>query len=247
MDREGSSPGASGPQALWDKDLPQETLRRNVSKVLDTLSKNCYKNFAPAKLIAVTKTASPQVIGMLEALDVLDIAENRAQALPDKLPIIAPTFRLHWIGRLQTNKVKDIIDKVWLLHSLDRPALAEEVERRADQRGLTIDALLQVNIACEAQKAGFAEAEARAFLRGMKDYRCLRVRGLMAIMPLTDDSAALAGWFRGMRALFDQIREEAPAGVEMRELSMGMSHDYEAAAREGATMVRVGTALFSPR
>ena len=228
-------------------DVPAETLRANVADIRARLAQNAYPGQPPATLIAVTKTVAPPVIDRLLAMGVCDIGENRAQVALPKLPLLTGQFRLHWIGRLQTNKVKDIIDKVWLLHSLDRPALAEEVERRADQRGLTIDALLQVNIACEAQKAGFAEAEARAFLRGMKDYRCLRVRGLMAIMPLTDDSAALAGWFRGMRALFDQIREEAPAGVEMRELSMGMSHDYEAAAREGATMVRVGTALFSPR
>ena len=231
--------------ALLDS-VPAETLRANVADICARLAQNAYPGQQPARLIAVTKTVAPPVINALLEMGVCDIGENRAQVALPKLPLLAGQFRLHWIGRLQTNKVKDIIDKVWLLHSLDRPALAEEVERRADQRGLTVDALLQVNIACEAQKAGFAEADVRAFLRGMKDYRCLRVRGLMAIMPLTDDRAALTGWFRDMRTLFDRLKAEAPACVEMRELSMGMSHDYEAAAREGATMVRVGTALFSP-
>ena len=117
-------------------------------------------------------------------------------------------------------------------------------ERRADQRGLALPVLLQVNIADEPQKAGLTVDEVRPFLRRMRDYPSLRLRGLMAIMPLTDDQQALTGWFRGMRALFDQLAQEAISGVDMQELSMGMSHDYPIAAREGATMVRVGTALY---
>ena len=227
--------------------VPEGTLAGNLAAIHATLAQNAYPGQPPATLVAVTKTVAAPVINSLIGLGVGDIGENRAQVALPKLPLLAGQFRLHWIGRLQTNKVKDIIDKVWLLHSLDRPALAQEVERRADQRGLCLPALLQVNIAGEAQKAGFTVAEARAFLRGMKDYHNLRIRGLMAIMPLTDDAALLVAWFRGMRELYGQLRQEAPACVEMQELSMGMSHDYAIAAREGATMVRVGTALFAPR
>ncbi|MDD3411904.1 MAG: YggS family pyridoxal phosphate-dependent enzyme [Eubacteriales bacterium] len=225
-------------------DLPPETLKRNVGEILANLAKNTYENSTPAKLIAVTKTVSPTVINRLHALEIRDIAENRAQVALPKLPHIETDFRLHWIGRLQTNKVKDIIDKVCLLHSLDRPALAEEAERRAEQHGRVLPALVQVNIACEPQKAGFSVEEVRPFLRRMKDYHCLQVCGLMSIMPLDADEEALTGWFRGMRELFEQLRGEAMEGVEMRELSMGMSHDYVLAARQGATMVRVGTALY---
>lgn len=226
-------------------DVPADALARNLLAVRNTLAQNPYRGGAPAELVAVTKTVTPATVRLLQALGVADIGENRAQVALPKLPLLTPGFRLHWIGRLQTNKVKDIIDQVWLLHSLDRPALAEEVERRADQKGLTLPALVQVNIAGEAQKAGFSPEEVRPFLRRMKDYRCLSVRGLMAIMPLTDDQAALAGYFRGMRALFDQLAAEAPPRVTMEQLSMGMSHDYALAAREGATLVRVGTALFT--
>ena len=226
------------------EDLPSAVLERNVARVLTTLSQNTYRDQPPAKLIAVTKTVGPRVINALGKLQIHDIAENRAQVALPKWPELEPKFRLHWIGRLQTNKVKDIIDKVWLLHSLDRPALAEEAERRADQRGLALPVLLQVNIADEPQKAGLTVDEVRPFLRRMRDYPSLRLRGLMAIMPLTDDQQALTGWFRGMRALFDQLAQEAISGVDMQELSMGMSHDYPIAAREGATMVRVGTALY---
>ena len=224
--------------------LPEDTLRRNVAQVLDTLRQNTFRDQPPARLIAVTKTVGPAVINQLAALGLEDIGENRTQVALPKLTKIDPQFHLHWIGRLQTNKVKDIIDQVWLFHSLDRVALAEELERRADQRGLALPTLVQVNIAGEAQKAGFAPEEVRPFLRRMREYPNLRVRGLMAIMPLTDDTAQLTAYFRGMRTLFDQLRQEAIQGVAMEELSMGMSHDYPLAAREGATMVRVGTALY---
>ncbi|HNW86377.1 MAG TPA: YggS family pyridoxal phosphate-dependent enzyme [Candidatus Limiplasma sp.] len=219
-------------------------LSRNVNGVLQTLQRNRYGEQPPARLIAVTKTVTPGVINRLSAFGIRDIGENRAQVVLPKLPEIDPQFHLHWIGRLQTNKVKDIIEKVWLLQSLDRPELAEEVERRADQHGLVMPALVQVNIAEEPQKAGFAVGDVRPFLRRMADFHCLRIRGLMAIMPLTEDEAALTALFRGMRALFEQLREEATPGVFMEELSMGMSHDYALAAKAGATMVRVGTALY---
>ena len=160
--------------------------------------------------------------------------------------IEASKLRLHWIGRLQTNKVKDIIDKVWLLHSLDRISLAQEVERRAAQAGRVLPALVQVNIAREDQKTGLAVEELLPFLRQMRDFPNIQIRGLMAMMPLTDDTTLLEQLFLDMRALFDRMREEAVDGIEMEELSMGMSHDYAIAARCGATMVRVGTALFKP-
>jgi pyridoxal phosphate enzyme (YggS family) len=246
MGADGLFPGADELQAFWQKGLDQETLRRNVSNVLDTLSKNCYKNFAPAKLIAVTKTVSPQVIQMLETLDVLDIAESRAQALLDKLPKIAPSFRLHWIGRLQTNKVKYIIEHVCLIHTLDRLELAREVDRRAGMAERVMPALVQVNVAEEPQKAGLQVSQVEPFLRKMKDFPHISVMGLMAMMPLDANEKQLAGWFKDMRTLFDRLAQEGIAGIRMDELSMGMSNDYAIAAREGATMVRVGTALFRP-
>lgn len=232
------------PKPLLLEEIASETLRRNVSDVLDTLAKNCYKSFAPARLIAVTKSVGPAVIEKLKPLNILDIAENRSQVAIPKLPKIAPEFRLHWIGRLQTNKVKYIIDHVCMVHTLDRLPLAQEIDRRAGMRGITIPTLVQVNIAREPQKAGMDVTEVKSFLQKMKNCPNLRVKGLMAMMPLDAEEERLAGWFCGMRALFDQLREDAMDGIEMEELSMGMSNDYAIAAREGATMVRVGTALY---
>ena len=224
--------------------LEPEVLRRNVSKVLEELDKNRFQNSPPARLVAVTKTVGPDVINQLKALNILDIGENRAQVALPKLPKIAPEFRLHWIGRLQTNKVKGIIDHVCMLHTLDRLALAQEVQRRAAEHGRVLPALIQINIAREPQKGGMPPEEALGFLRQMRDFPNIHVEGLMSIMPLGAPPDVLTTLFRGMRTLFEHLRDEAVEGVEMRELSMGMSNDYQIAAREGATMVRIGTALY---
>ena len=226
------------------EELDAQVLRRNVSKVLEELDKNRFQNSPPARLVAVTKTVGPAVINALKPLNILDIGENRAQVALPKLPKIAPEFRLHWIGRLQTNKVKGIIDHVCMLHTLDRLALAQEVERRAAEHGRVLPALVQVNIAREPQKGGMPVEEVLGFLRQMRDFPNIHVQGLMSIMPLDAPPDVLRSLFRGMRTLFEQLRDEAVEGVEMRELSMGMSNDYQIAAREGATMVRIGTALY---
>ena len=230
-------------QPLLDS-VDEQVLKSNVDRVLKTLEENRYQDQAPAKLIAVTKTVTPRVINLFKGLGILDIGENRAQVALPKLPEIAPEFRLHWIGRLQTNKVKDIIDTVCMLHSLDRLDLAREVDRRARQHGRVIPALVQVNIAGEEQKAGMPAQEVEAFLREMKHYPNIHVEGLMAIMPLAASEEELDRLFGEMRKLFEQMRGLNIEGVEMRELSMGMSNDYRIAARNGATMVRVGTALY---
>lgn len=225
-------------------DVSEDVVVRNVTYVLEEINKNCYKNCTPARLIAVVKTVTPKTINFLKPLKILDIGENRPQVALPKLPQIDQQFALHWIGRLQTNKVKYIIDKVCLIHTLDRLELAKEIDRQAQKHGLTMPCLVQVNIANEPQKGGMPAAQVEAFLRQMKDYPSLRVKGLMAIMPIDASEEELTRLFRGMRELFDRMRELDIEGVAMDELSMGMSNDYRIAAREGATMVRVGSALF---
>ena len=231
------------PQPLLEE-IDGQALKSNVERILNALEENRYQAEPPAKLIAVTKTVAPNVINQLKPLGILDIGENRAQVAMPKLPGIAPEFRLHWIGRLQTNKVKDIIDTVCMLHSLDRIDLAREVDRRAHQHGRVIPALVQVNIAGEEQKGGMPAQEVEGFLREMKHFPNIHVEGLMAIMPLAASEEELDRLFGDMRKLFEKMRDLKIEGVEMRELSMGMSNDYRIAARNGATMVRVGTALY---
>ncbi|MBO5500673.1 MAG: YggS family pyridoxal phosphate-dependent enzyme, partial [Clostridia bacterium] len=229
---------------LSGQQVSAEALQANVERVLEELNKNRFENSPPARLIAVTKTVTPDVINLLKPLNILDIGENRAQVAMPKMPEIHPDFRLHWIGRLQTNKVKYIIDSVCMLHTLDRLALAQEVQRRAADCGRVIPALVQVNISGEEQKGGMPPDEVLPFLRQMRDFSNIHIEGLMSIMPAMAPQEELTQLFRGMRRLFEQLRQEAVDGVEMRELSMGMSGDYTIAAREGATMVRIGTALY---
>lgn len=231
---------------LTGQQVSADALQANVQRILEDLNKNRFENSPPARLIAVTKTVTPEVINLLKPLNILDIGENRAQVAMPKLPEISPDFRLHWIGRLQTNKVKYIIDSVCMLHTLDRLALAQEVQRRAADCGRVIPALVQVNISGEEQKGGMPPQEVLPFLRQMRDFSNIHIEGLMSIMPAMATPEELTQLFRGMRRLFEQLRQEAVDGVEMRELSMGMSGDYAIAAREGATMVRIGTALYQP-
>ncbi len=236
-------PLQASPPLLRD-DVSEEVIARNVSSILDILYNNRYKNSTPAKLIAVTKTVTPRVIKMLKPLNLLDIAENRVQTVLPKLPHLSPDFKLHWIGRLQTNKVKYIIQDVCMLHTLDRLALAQEIDRRAGERGIVLPCLLQVNIAKEPQKGGMSVDELNPFVIQMKNFSGIKVRGLMSIMPIDADEQTLRALFRGMRGLFDRLRDEAYAHTDISELSMGMSNDYVLAAQEGATMVRIGTALY---
>ena len=199
------------------------------------------------KLIAVTKTHTLDEILPLRGLGVTDVGENRVQEIMEKLPQLVQNFQVHQIGRLQSNKVKYIIEDVCLIHSLDRRSLAEEIDRQAQRVGRRMPVLVQVSPAGEEQKGGMAPEEVLPFLHEVSRMDGIDVRGLMAIMPRTDDEAYLSGLFAGMRTLFERLRDEAVDGVTMQELSMGMSGDYLLAARHGATMVRIGSALLGPR
>lgn len=203
--------------------------------------------YAPPKIIAVTKTHPVEDILPLAQLGLTQIGENRAQEIQEKWPDLQGKFQFHCIGRLQTNKVKYIIDKVCLIQSVDRLHLAQEIDRQAQRIGRVMPVLLQVSPAGEEQKGGMPPEEVRPFLEAVRSMQGLHVEGLMAVMPLTTDEAYISGLFAQMRTLFDRLREEAPQGVDMRELSMGMSGDYLLAARHGATMLRLGSALLGPR
>ena len=219
-------------------------LQDRVAQVMDTLKRESEPWGRCPKLIAVTKYSTPQEILPLKDLNVTDIGENRVQALRDKLPFLEGKFSIHLIGQLQSNKVKYIIKDVCLIHSLDHASLAQEIDRQAQKAGLRMPVLIQVNIAREPQKGGVTEEELFPFLRDCARLPGLWVKGLMTMMPLGAAEDEIVPLFTRMRALLDQCREEAVQGTDMTELSMGMSQDYALAARCGATMVRVGSALF---
>ena len=189
------------------------------------------------EIIAVSKTVSAPRVNEVKAAGIARLGENRVQETLEKLPYLDAAFQIDLIGRLQINKVKYIIDKVAMIQSLDREPLAQEIDRRAQQHGLRIPVLIQVNIGNEPQKGGVA----------VEDLLSFDVRGLMAVMPDLRDEDALRPYFKRMRELFERLQTEAVAGTRIEELSMGMSGDYEIAAQEGATHVRIGSAIFGAR
>jgi pyridoxal phosphate enzyme (YggS family) len=201
----------------------------------------------PPLLLAVTKQQPAQRINLLRAVGIDQIGESRVQEWRQKSADLDAAFALHWIGRLQTNKVRYIIDRVCLVHSLDRSALADELGHAAEAAGRRIPALVQVNIAGEQQKAGLPPEDILPFLRHYGGHSGLAIQGLMAIMPLAAEAETLRPYFRQMRSWFEEIQKLHIPGIEMRHLSMGMSADCIVAAQEGATIVRVGSAIFGQR
>ena len=216
----------------------------NIRRELEEASDGRYP--AP-RLIAVTKTHPPEMILPLKAAGITEIGENRVQEIRQKLPELAGNFRIHMIGRLQRNKVRQIIRDVCMIQSLDSLPLAEEIHARAQAAGIRMPVLVEISPAGETQKGGVPFGETEAFLRAVATLEGIRVEGLMAVMPLTSDEALLDSLFAKMRQLFDRLRETDITGIRMTELSMGMSGDYRIAAKHGATIVRVGSAIFGPR
>lgn len=199
------------------------------------------------EIIAVSKTVDPVRVNPVREAGIVRLGENRVQEIMAKLPYLDASFQIDLIGRLQNNKVKYIIDKVGMIQSLDRMSLAQEIDRRAQQRGVRMPVLIQVNIGNEPQKGGIAVEDMMSFAKDAACLEGLEVRGLMAIMPDLDNDEELRPYFKRMRSLFDALREEAIAGTKIEELSMGMSGDYLLAAQEGATHVRIGSAIFGQR
>ena len=195
-------------------------------------------------LIGVTKTVPIEKISAVYSLGLCDFGENRTVELAHKQQIL-PRATWHMIGRLQTNKVKDIILPAALIHSLDRWDLAEEINKRAAAVNKVMNCLLQVNVAGEKQKGGVAPQAVEAFLQSMDKLPNLRVQGLMMIAPLEENREKSRIFFKKMKILFDNMGERRYNGVVMEYLSMGMSGDYETAIEEGANMVRIGTAIFA--
>ena len=197
----------------------------------------------PVTIVAVTKGFGTDAIHAALAAGLGDIGENRVQEAMQKQDALRghPGIRWHLIGHLQRNKAKVVPGRFELVHSVDSLDLARELDRRASD---SIRVLLQVNVAGESQKSGCPPQEARGLARQIAALGQLRLEGLMTLAPLTDDVEVQRRAFRGLRLLRDTIKED---GVWLPTLSMGMSGDYATAVAEGATMIRLGTALFGPR
>jgi len=198
-------------------------------------------------LVGVTKTRSVDELNAGIDAGLTDIGENKVQEIMDKFDFVKPV-RWHMIGHLQTNKVKYIIDKVSMIHSVDSYKLAEEINKRAGQHGLTMDILIQVNSAQEESKFGVSVDETEELLKMILD-NChnINVRGLMCIAPKADDPNEIRQYFADVKKLYDQYAQIEHDRLDFKYLSMGMSHDFEVAIMEGSNLIRVGTAIFGER
>ena len=228
-----------------------ENIRENIESIRKRIAdaaKRAGRDADEIKLIAVTKTVDVDKVEEAIAAGALDAGENKPQELARKYEVLGDKIRWHQIGSLQTNKVKYIIDKVCMIHSLDREGLAEEIDKRASKIGRVIDCLVQVNISGEESKHGMSREEVEPFVRLVAEkYPNIKIKGLMTMAPFDAERDEIKKVFRDLKELSDEINNMNIGNVEMNELSMGMTNDFEIAVEEGATMVRVGTAIFGKR
>lgn len=212
----------------------------NLARIKQTIGEN------PVKLIAVTKSAKPAQIEEAYASGVTEFGESRIQDVIAKMEVLPPPVvhnsKWHFIGHLQSNKVKQAIGRFDLIHSVHSLNLAKEISKVAAGRNLVQPILLQVKVIEDADKSGFSPSELRDQFAQIKNLPGLKIEGLMTITPLTDDKEVWKECFNGLRDLRDELAKEH--GVSLQELSMGMSTDWQEAINCGATMVRIGTAIF---
>lgn len=224
------------------------TIAQNLTQVNEQISTACARagvDPAAVRLIAVSKTVGADAVREAYEAGQRMFGENRVQEFTQKAEALPGDIEWNLIGRLQTNKVKYIMEKnVFLLHSLDRMSLAEELRRQCEKHGRDIDVLVQANLSLEETKAGVMEGELPAFLDAVRGMGRLRVKGLMTIGPMTADEGRVRAVFAKAKQLYDRMAAEDKA---VEYLSMGMSGDYAWAIAEGSNMVRVGTAVFGAR
>lgn len=219
-----------------------EQIQKNIQQIFRQLDGH------ETQLLAVTKTRSPEEINCAIASGVRHIGENRVQELLEKYDQINKEgVTIHLIGQLQTNKVKYIIDKVDLIHSVDSVRLAEEISKRAASIGKVQDVLIEVNIGSEDSKAGISPDEVIPFLESISTLSGIRVCGLMCIPPIAEEPHQNLKYFSKMKQMSVDIKTKKIDNINMDILSMGMSGDYEDAIAAGSTFIRVGRGIFGPR
>jgi pyridoxal phosphate enzyme (YggS family) len=196
-------------------------------------------------LVAVTKSIGTATAALLPELGLLDLGESRPQELWRKAEALPATIRWHLIGHLQRNKIERTLPLVVLIHSVDSVRLLEELEKQAARRGQPIQVLLEVNASREPNKQGFAPEELTGLASVIQPLRQVQVRGLMTMAVLEDDPERCRPTFRSLRELRDELSKKLTPPHRLEHLSMGMSNDFEVAIEEGATLVRVGSALFN--
>lgn len=227
-----------------------EWLIENLSDVEERISEACKRagrNRNEVTLIAVSKTKPVEMLNKLMEAGILEFGENWVQELKDKTELIKEPVKWHLIGHLQRNKVKYIVDKVAMIHSVDSYRLAEQIDIEAKKKGIAVDVLVEVNVAEEESKFGLTLEEVEALVRDISTLENVHVKGLMTIAPFVANPEENRMIFRKLRQLSVDIKSKNIDNVCMDELSMGMTNDFEVAIEEGATLIRVGTAIFGQR
>lgn len=215
----------------------------NLAIIEDKIRQACQKsgrNREDITIIAVTKYVSTERAGEAVDAGIINLGENRDEGLSNKYSVLNGKAVWHFIGSLQTRKVKNIIDKVEYIHSLDRLSLAEEIQKRAKK---PVKCFIQVNVSGEDSKHGIELSQALEFIKSLEGFNKITVAGLMTMAPFTDDESVLRGCFKKLKELQTEIQNASLGNAPCTELSMGMSNDYPIAVEEGATMIRIGTAL----
>ena len=225
-------------------------IKENLEEVIKNIESACTRSGRDPKevmLIAVSKTKPVSMIQEVYNAGIHVFGENKPQELKEKFSQLPTDAKWHMIGHLQRNKIKYIIDKACMIHSVDSLRLADAIDEEASKHGIVMPVLVEVNIAGEESKFGVAPDETEDFIRKISLLPHIHVAGLMTIAPFTDNSEDNRIYFRSLRKLYVDIRSKNIDNVDMCHLSMGMTGDYEVAVEEGATMVRVGTGIFGAR
>jgi pyridoxal phosphate enzyme (YggS family) len=228
-----------------------KNIEHNISVIKDRIAvaaKESGRNPEDIKLMAVTKTVEPMFINHAIECGIDLIGENKVQEFLSKKPYLKlDNCKAHLIGHLQTNKVKQIINEVDMIQSVDSVKLAKEISKRAQAENITVECLVEVNIGEEESKTGLDMTLLYDTLNQIADLPGIKVKGLMTIPPICDDDETLNKYFSKMHEIFIDIKSKKLDNIDMCILSMGMSGDYEAAVRNGSDLVRVGSAIFGPR
>ncbi len=224
----------------------EENLKQ-VGERIASAAKRAGRDPATVKLIAVTKTVDIGRIREAVSAGAAVLGENRVQEAKEKIEQLGNIASWHLIGHLQSNKAKYAVKLFDLIHSVDNLGLAKEIDKQAAKIGKIQDVLIEVSIAGEAAKAGVAIPETMELVREAAKLKNISIKGLMTVPPLLDNPDEVRPYFRKLKEMAEGIAKERIPGVSMQELSMGMSGDFEAGIEEGATMVRVGTAIFGKR
>ncbi len=225
-------------------------LKENLQQVQENIRSacaRCGRSPSEVTLIAVSKTKPVEMIDEIYREGIIEFGENKPQELRDKFSHFPDSLHWHMIGHLQTNKIKYIIDKACMIHSVDSVHLAQAIDREAEKHGIVMPVLVEVNVAGEESKFGLSPEAVIPFLEEISSLGHISVKGLMTIAPFTDNPEENRVHFRNLKKLSVDIAEKNIDNITMCNLSMGMTNDYEIAIEEGATMVRVGTGIFGER